>query len=77
MPFPTRRLKAGRKYRIVSIVSEEPQKRGGKARLWAFGLRAIAKAAGVSEKTVRRAAGTEFDPAALAEVSRYVSTKRL
>ena len=63
--------------RTVRLVAEEPKRRGGKARLWAFGLRAIARAAGVSEKTVRRAAGTEFDPAALAEVSRYVSTKRL
>lgn len=41
--------------RAVRLVAEEPARRNGKARLHAYGIRAVANVAGVSTKTVRRA----------------------
>lgn len=40
--------------RTVRLVSEEQARRFGKARLYAYGLRAVAQVAGVSVKTVSR-----------------------
>jgi len=62
--------------RTVLLVAEEPVLRNGKARLYAFGVRAIAAAGGVSEKTVRRAIvnGT-LNPSSLGCVLRFLTER--
>jgi hypothetical protein len=62
--------------RTVLLVSEEPTRRNGKARLYAYGIRAIAEVIGTSAKTVRRASGRDFDPASLASVLRFVNERQ-
>lgn len=63
--------------RTVRLVNEEPSKRDGKARLSAFGLRAVASLAGVSLRTVRRAAKAgELDMGSLAGVSGWIERQR-
>lgn len=60
--------------RHARLVTEEPAKRAGKARLYAYGFRAIAAAAGCYEKTVRNAVQAgKLDPQNLRAVSAFVT----
>lgn len=62
--------------RTVRLVAEEPGRPHSKARMFAYGFRAIALLAGTSEKTVRRSvARGELDPASLASVVRFVNER--
>lgn len=62
--------------RTVRLVSEEPERRNGKARLFAYGIRAVAKLAEVNEKTVRRAAANGLKLDSLASVLAYIERQR-
>ena len=63
--------------RTVRLVNEEPSKRAGKARLSAFGLRAVASLAGVSLRTARRAAKAgDLDMGSLAGVAGWIGRQK-
>ena len=60
--------------RTIILVQEEPTKENGKARLYAFGIRAVASLAGVSLKTARRAeTAAELNLGSLRSVLAWVS----
>lgn len=62
--------------RTVRLVAEEPSKRNGKARLYAYGAKAIADVAGTAVKTVVRATETgKLNPHSLESVREW-TTKR-
>lgn len=62
--------------RTVWIVDEQPVKPNGKARTFGYGFAAIATAAGVSDKTIRRAIGKSLNPKSLVSVARYIRYRR-
>ena len=63
--------------RNVRLVNQEPVIRGGKARLWAYSTAGLAKAAGCSESTVRRAIeARKLDPVDLLSVCAWLQQRR-
>lgn len=63
--------------RKVRLVAEEPSRLNGKARLHAYGARAVASVAGVSVKTVRRdAISGRIDLASLESVRRWITERK-
>ena len=60
--------------RTIILVEQEPTKANGKARLYGYGIRAVASLAGVSLKTARRAeTAAELNLGSLRSVLAWVS----
>ena len=60
--------------RTIILVEQEPAKANGKARLYGYGIRAVASLAGVSVKTARRAeTAAELNLGSLRSVLAWVS----
>lgn len=59
--------------RTVALCHSQPTAKRSRARLWAYGLEALAEARGCSVATVRRAVKAgRLDPACLASVAAWV-----